>query len=213
MEIEDHLNFTDLLFVLGGALIAVFLILGIALAQGMSPSSLLDGIILLPLRHPAALYIPLYISARGMVLAAILLLLTILIWHFRRELKIRADMLGLVKVVIGMPVILTLTLFIRLKVALLVTLFLMPLLYLRAEDEDRDFERGRLADLFPRLMVSAMIAFQFLQAYPVAGDELPIAFAPAAIWGCVLISDGFSDLMRATRRPFGRVTLWLRTQL
>jgi hypothetical protein len=62
-----------------------------------------------------------------MILAAILLLSMILSWHFRREIEARSDLLGLVKALIGMAVILTLLL--RLKVALLITLPLLPLLY------------------------------------------------------------------------------------
>ncbi len=208
LEVEDPWQPRDLLFALGGILLAASMILGIALAQGLSPSSLLDGIILLPLRHPAVLYIPLYISAPRMIMAAILLLTMTICWRFKGKLAIYSNLLGFIKVVSG--VALVLTLFLRLNFALVVTLPLLPLLYWRTENQASGFENNRLTDLFPRLMLSAMIAFQFLQAYPVAGDQLFIAFAPAAIWACVLIFDGFCDVTRPGKQPFSEIVSWLK---
>ncbi len=183
-------------------------VLGIALAQGVSPSSLLGW------HHPptseasgGAVYSALYFP-RGMILASILVFAMAASWHFKRKLMIRSDLLGSAKAVTG--VVLILTLFLRLKFTIVIILPLLPLLYWRTEEQVFGFDRSTLTDLFPRLMLSTMIAFQFLQAYPVTSDQLFIAFAPAAIWACVLIFDAFQDLARQTKPRFGEIVSLLK---
>jgi hypothetical protein len=208
LEVEDPWRPKNLLVVFAGMFAGAALILAIALAQGILPASLLSGIILLPLEHPAVFYYPVYIPAWGMIAATILLLLIVMGWWFRNRLETLSNLLALVKILSGVAIVSMLVL--QVKTAMVFALPLLPLLYWRTKKRASGSANDRLVDLFPRMLLSAMIVFQFLQAYPVGGSQLSIAFTPAVCWACVLIYDGFRDAVQESNRQPFRAISWLR---
>jgi hypothetical protein len=151
----------------------------------MSLSALLDGIVLLPLRHPAVFYLVFLIPGGRLLLVALLLLITASIWMFKDKLKSHPVRLGAVKVLMGAAALAML--WHNFPLSILIVLPLLPVLYLDISGEVRPLEW-----MLPRLLLCFMVGFEFLQAYPVAGSQLEIALTPGVAWASLLVFDGIS---------------------
>src|SRR5438270_11529380 len=97
VEVEDPWQPGELLFAFSGIFAGAALVFTIALAQGLSPSALLDGIILRPLKHPAVFYVPLYIPGPRMIVAGLLSLSMAASRTFRRRLERSSNLAGFLK--------------------------------------------------------------------------------------------------------------------
>ena len=183
--VRDPISPMQLILLFAGGIAGAMAILLIAIGQGTSPRSLLDGIVLLPLRHPTVFYIVFLISPGRLLLVALLLLTTACLWMFKDKLRSHPILLGAVKVLMGVAALATL--WHNFPLSILIVLPLLPILYLDVSEERRPLEW-----MLPRLLLCFMVGFEFLQAYPVAGSQMGIALTPGVAWACLLVFDGIS---------------------
>lgn len=187
----------ELVGLVSGFVLCAVVVLGASLKSGVSAAVLFKGIILEPLHHPHVFFIPLPFPAHHLALAGIPLAIGVgwllAVRHIRGAIlrclpfvEISAGLIGLV---------------VAPAHAYVSAFVLPPLLPLALFVPGTSGRKG----LFWRSFLVTILAFEFLQVYPVAGSQLRIAFAPIAAWACVLIYDGFADA------PFAeRVLNWFR---
>jgi hypothetical protein len=187
VRVRDPISTRQLILLLSGVIAVSIAILLFAIGQGTSLRSLLDGIVLLPLRHPAVFYIVFLIPGGRFLLVALLLLLTASLWMFRDKLKSHPGQLGTLKVLMGAVALATL--WHNFPLSILIVLPLLPVLYLDATREMRPLEW-----MLPRCLLSFIVGFEFLQAYPVAGSQMEIALTPGVAWACLMVFDGISAI-------------------
>ena len=187
VQVEDPISSRQLILLFAGGITGAAAILLIAIGQGMSLRSLLNGTILLPLRHPSIFYVVFRVPRGRLFLAGLLLLTTSCIWTFRGYLRSNPPLLSIIKVAIALAALVTL--WRNFPLAILIVLPLLPILYLDVSERRRPLEW-----MLPRLLLSFVVGFGFLQAYPVAGSQVRIALTPGVAWACLLFFDGASSV-------------------
>lgn len=183
------------LYVSTGAVSAAALIVGGTIWEGMSVHTLAEGVVWAPLRHPRVFQIPLRLSSKGVFIAMLVSVCIIVLCITRDRWLSRSNWVNGLHCLIGLSVILGLLLPVNHTNALFVALLPIGLI----PTQGRFSEPSNFS---PRLFVTSLAATQFLQAYPVAGSQLFIAFAPLLLWAFVCVHDGISGLFALE----GRVT-------
>jgi hypothetical protein len=187
---ESSLRWQDgVLGVFGMLLAALSIVVGTSL-QSMSIGTLINGVILEPLRHPQVFYVPLTITPWEVVVTALAVGCVGTIYLFPEWFS--ADSLDALQCVVG-------------TAAIFLLLWLPWRFYLIMPFLPLGVISGRmrtlsLADLFPRVFITCLASTQFLQAYPVGGSQINVAAIPTLLWGFVCFSDGVDGLYRLWRR-------------
>ncbi len=180
-----------ILYVTAGALPTAALIVAETMREGMSTSTLLDGVLWAPLRHPQIFSMPLDVSMMsGFAALLVSACIVALVW-FRDRWLAHVDWLDALRCLIGLCAISQVTFF---RAHYFFVAFL-PLGLIPA--------KGRAwqpAESFPRLFVTSLAATEFLQAYPVAASQLSIQAAPLLLWAFVCVHDGAAGLFRLLKR-------------
>ena len=179
IKLDAHWAPFDLLFLFAGLCAGSSLVIAVALTHGLSPAILLNGVILQPLRQPDVFFTPLHLPRTRMLFAALLLVAMAIAYWFRNSVSART--LGIAKVAIGAAAMVTLVVDYNSAITLI-----LPVLALVFWDKTT----RTASDFFPRVFLSAVVIFGFLQAYPVAGSQVRIGLAPAIAWAALLVHDG-----------------------
>jgi hypothetical protein len=212
VRVRDPISPRQLILLPAGGIAVSIAILLLAMGQGTSPRSMLDGIVLMPLRHPGVFYLVFWVPGSRLLLVALLLLITGSLWMFRDKLKSHPFRLGAIKALLGVAALAML--WHNFPLAILIVLPLLPVLYLDASGEMRPLEW-----MLPRLLLCFLVGFEFLQAYPVAGSQMQIALTPGVAWACLLVFDGISPnaeghtALEFVRRHSLGISLVLQTML
>jgi hypothetical protein len=183
VAVKNPLAAKQFVLFLGGGFGGTVVVVLISMIQGTSFRSLLNGIIFLPLRHPAVFSRIFWIPRDQLFLVGLLLISTAYLWIFIDKLGVERSLLGAIKMSIGVAALVTLWL--NFALSIVVILPLLSILYLEPLGEKRPVEW-----LFPRLLLCFVVGIGFLQAYPVAGSQLAIALTPGVAWACLLLFDG-----------------------
>jgi hypothetical protein len=198
------------LSVAAGLLAGTALIVIGTLLQGMSPRTLLAGVVLNPMHHSKVFDIPLYLGGRH-VLLALALIAVVVILRFWRNHLFDEQWFNILRCAIGVVSILLLTL--PDSTILLLSPLLDDPLKVLVESSVHRIQwvvpllplalipqlhwKHDAGELFSRLFITFMAVTQFLEPYPVAGSQMGIAAAPMILWAFVMIADGITGL-RAT---------------
>ncbi len=175
-----------------GTLAAMILIVLEMMREGLPLRSLLEGVVLGPLRHPEVFSIPFVVSAKMAALAVVLSVSVGVLYWFPERWRAHLKWIDAVKCLAGVVVV---ALWIRHDIAYSIppvftfefapAYALLPVILL-----PRRNARWLFSDYFPRLFVAALAAMQMLQSYPVAGSQVNIGAAPFLLWAFVCIHDG-----------------------
>jgi len=182
----------------GGGLLATALILYRCHMVGISTSTLLDGLLFEPAKHPL-LFSAFMRPSHEMLLVGCVLLLSagILVASFlaSRGLLVRyVRVVGAIRCAAGILVVPML-----LHGSVGWVLPLLPLTVIRVQEERHDWPAA-----FARIFLANLAAMQYLQAYPVAGSQRYIASLPVFLCAMVWISDGIGELSLQVRGVFSR---------
>lgn len=187
LPISDRIAPKSLLPLLTGFLSVFASICLIATAQGVTPSSLLDGVLLRPMQHPGVFSIPFRFPWPQVAFASIALF-GVLILSWRRELCVQyANQIAWAKTIFGAVALILLAVH-WLRTMMFVE-SMLALLLIRT-----DGNQWKLNQLWPRLFICSITAFQVLQPYPVSGSQVAIAMSTGIVWAVVLLSDGVDSL-------------------
>jgi hypothetical protein len=171
--------------VAGGVSGAVLIVIGTML-QGMSLTTLLEGVVRAPLKHPKVFSLPMWISNEQILSSILLSVGMVALYLYRDRWRTHADWVDALRCVVGFCVIPMLAVLPRgiVWILPLLPLGMMPV-------------KGKAwspSDCYPRLFVSILAATQFLQGYPVAGTQISIAAMPLLIWAGICVHDGAGGL-------------------
>jgi hypothetical protein len=173
-----------------GLLAGTAAIIAAAALQGMSPGSLVWGVILNPLHQPNLFSFPLHVSQLNWIAALILTVVVIGLKTLGRPVT-ESPWFDLLRFAVGAGSILLLIL--RAEIQWVVPL--LPLTVLPGPSWKLD-----AGTTFRRLFVTCMAATQFLEPYPVAGSQVGIAAAPMILWGFLCLADGLPGLRQLSSR-------------
>ena len=197
ITLDDPLPFDRVLYVFAGLLLASAMIVVATVSQGMSGRTLIQGVLLAPVRHPQLYSVLLWINRRYYFFALLIISCLGALWLFRNRWAGFVKWVGALRCAAGLTVVFLLLHrpnpigvgdVLPLSRLALCCAFL-PLSLIHARERN-----WRLFDLLPRLFLSDLAVTQFLQAYPVAGSQVSIAAAPMLLWGFVSILDGVDEL-------------------
>lgn len=183
--------------VLGAVLAAMFVVIG-TMWQGMSLSTLLEGILGTPLKHPGVFEIPLMVSKIRVLFAVLVFVCIALLFGYRDRWRAYSDRLDALRCVTGLCVIAVLTA--HQSPAFIVTFLPYVAIFLPLGLIPTGDRLWPQSDCLPRLFVTSLAATQFLQPYPVAGSQLNIAAAPLLLWAFFCVHDGADGLFRLVPR-------------
>ena len=181
----------DVLYVASGALSTGAIIVAGSLMDGISIPTLIRGVLLDPLRQPQVLDYALEISKIEALFAMLVSACIVGLYRYRDRWRAHSEWVDAVRCLVGLWAISQISIF---RTHYFFVAFL-PLGLLPA--------KGRAwgpANVFPRLFVTSLAAAQFLQAYPVAGSQLNIAYSPALLWAFICVHDGAGGLFFVLRR-------------
>lgn len=191
-----------ILYVAAGGASASALIVGESMREGMRTSTLLEGILWGPLRHPRVFSVHIGVPAIAVILALAISASIVALYWFRDRWRAHADVADALRCAAGLCAIALLTAYRagpygvtdlphpRLMVAAFLPLSLLP----------AAGKSWQASDCFPRLFVTSLAATQLLQAYPVAGSQVNIALAPSLLWAFICVHDGVAGLFHLLRR-------------
>lgn len=202
-EPDPRLKASHLIWLLGGAGLVVMTVSAVVLVSGTTPSALLQGALLDPLRQPEAFALPFvtpdwtFVPATLGVVAA-----GVLAWPGRAVgLHQRAALVpGILRIVAGLMIWYSVATVGRVSGSPL--LLALPLAWLAAVPPGGRGSRGG----FGRVFVPALAILQALHAYPVAASQISWAGMLLIPVGAVCVADGAATLAafgRARRRPPG----------
>jgi hypothetical protein len=195
----------NLLYMTGGAILAAALIVAETIREGMSASTLVEGVFWAPLRHPRVFEIPLSLSTARALIAMLVSACIVGLYCIRDRWQARANLVNGLRCATGLCVatfVIPSAAFPLMGIlhlqspAFLVAL--IPLGLIPAKGMS-----WQTADVSPRLFVASLAATQILQAYPVAGSQLSIALAPLLLWAVLCVHDGAGGLFSLMRRVTG----------
>ena len=179
----------DLVYSAGGAVAAALAIAFESLRQGISLATLLEGVVLGPLKHPGVFYRPLVVPPLNLVWAALACAGIAAWFRFPARRPALADSVDTLRCAVGFCAIPLVAAYFQ-KSSWLLPLLPLSLIPVR--------DRG-LPDSFARIFITCLAATQFLQNYPVAGSQQAIAAAPLLLWAFICIHDGAPGLQRVWR--------------
>ena len=107
---DEHLSVRHLIYAAVGLLTATIAILSAAILQGVSPYTLLDGIIITPSGHPRLFWIPWVVEPAAVVWAAVAVVSLGMLHRFRRRVEAYSEYIDASRCVVGLAAILLLTL-------------------------------------------------------------------------------------------------------
>jgi len=188
----------SVLFTGSGVVIATTLIVLTTRLQGMSPSTLLDGVVWGPLKHPGLFEIPLNVSIKSVLCGLLVLACLGSVYWLRHNQSKSADWIDAIRATIGLCIILRLISHRVESIPLLSLPFLGTLLPLGLLPTNKG--TWQFSDYFPRLFVTSVAVTQLLQPYPVAVSQLNIAEAPLLLWAFFCLHDGLDGLGRLVSR-------------
>ncbi len=174
------------LYAAAGAASVTVLIVIATMLQGMSLSTLVQGVLLEPAKLPDTFAHPLMIRMDQLFSAAVVVSCISLI-AFCRDRLANHSSIGALRCVIGLIAV-----FLLESWALPWVMPFLPLAVIPVTNRT-----WRLTDLLTRVFITSLAATQFLQAYPVAGAQLSVASAPVLLWAFVLIVDGIEEFHEA----------------
>ena len=172
------------LWAAAGAASAAASIVIATMLQGMSLSTLVQGVLLEPAKLGNVFARPLLIGSGQLIAAVVVVGGICLMGVFRDRLADHGQAVGALRCAVGLLAVFLLVHWPRLD-------WVVPFLPLAVIPVTG--RTWRLSDLFPRILIASLAATQFLQAYPVAGTQMSIASAPTLLWAFVLIVDGIED--------------------
>jgi hypothetical protein len=191
---------TALYVCLGAATATIAIVIG-TMWQGMSASTLLEGVVWGPSRHPGVFNVPFLISEREVISGVLISGGIAWLYRFRDRWRPYADWVDALRFVIALGVIGMLSIhpswFLGRNLPYLVVF--LPLSLLPGKDGP-----WQSPNYFSRLFVTGLAATQFQQPYPVAGSQLHIAAAPLLLWAFVCVYDA-ADGMFGLAPVVGRV--------
>jgi hypothetical protein len=205
---EDPRTPDGIRYSLLGFLATATLIVITSLIAGISPRTLLQGVVIDPLKQPALFTIPWEVERSTLISAKLITFLLIALHLLGSRLKAVARWVWVAQCLVGVGAIFLLIgpVPFDLRPRLMYVLPCLPLSLVRLPGA-----AIARANSFSRLFITSLAATQFLQAYPVAGTQVNIAAAPILLWAFIVISDGCDELpffeKRAVRKPFG---IWSR---
>jgi len=181
----------------GGAVLAIAT-LGVALVGGTRLIDLWSGLVVLPLRIPQLLTLPVAVNPVYDLVAGLSLAAALVISYRSGIAALPTTAAGLVRVGAGF--------FTFLSVLLMpssIFLLALPLAWVatNAPDENGDDPAGA----YSRLLLPALAVLESLQAYPFAGTQLSLAALCVLPVGAIILGDGIRQLRSA--RGAGRVSL------
>jgi hypothetical protein len=202
----------SVLYAAAGLLVGSSLIVAATLLQGVSPLSLLAGVIINPMHHPKVFDLVLYIG-RNELLPLLILVAGVVVVRVYGNRLAESRPIDLLRCVVGMAAILLLTL--PANATLVFTPLLADPLKVLVDTSAHRIQwvapllplplipqaswNRNAAALFPRLFITFMAVTQFLEAYPVAGSQVGIAAAPMVLWAFLCIHDGIIGLRSHTQ--------------
>lgn len=175
-----------LLYPAAGVFLGGALIIANACVDGMSISTLVQGVLWQPLKQPRVFSLPLVINpwkSSAVLLTAVCIWAP---WLFRRRAEARTHWLGALRFTFGIESVL---LILWTPASIVWILPFLPVTLLPLRDET-----WRLPELLPRLFLVNLAATQFLQAYPVAGSQVSIGAMPLLLWAFTCIADGAEEM-------------------
>ena len=179
--------------IVGAVSVSVIVIVG-AMWEGMSLTTLLEGILWAPLKHPGVFEIPLRLSTeRAFFLVLVSACIASLYW-FRNRWHAYPDWVDGLRCIVGLCVIGLLitnpsSSHFRLTLPYIVVLLPLGLIPTKSSLWPQ-------TDCLPRLFVASLAATQFLQLYPVAGSQTNIAAVPLLLWAFLCVHDGANGFFR-----------------
>ncbi|MGH9597956.1 MAG: hypothetical protein ACRD3K_14275, partial [Edaphobacter sp.] len=189
----------SVLYAIIGAVSASVLIVVGAMWEGMSLGTLLEGVLLAPLKHPGVFEIPLWLSKEEVFFAVLISVCIASLYRLRDRWRVHPDWVDALRCIIGLCMIGLLIAHLS-SVALPYFVVFLPLGLIPT--------KNRLwpqFDCVPRVFVASLAATQFLQPYPVAGSQTSIAAVPLLLWAFLCVHDGVNGLFRLG----GLKTNWL----
>jgi len=177
-------------WIAGGGAVLVVVSLGVALAGGTRLSDLWTGLVVLPLRIPQLLTLPVAINPVYDLVAGLSLAAVLAISLRSRFVAAGATAAGLVRVGAGF--------FTLLSVLLMpssIFLLALPLAWVAATAPNQN--GGDPAGAYSRLLLPALAVLESLQAYPFAGTQLSLAALCLLPVGAISLGDGIRQLRSA----------------
>ena len=184
---------STLLYAGTGLLAATSFIVIAGWLQGISLATLVEGVLLYPMKYHQMFYMLWQIGMRVVLFSAIIILGILCTWLWQqRQGNIRvAAGIDAVRCAVGFGT--CLTIIIDLDRAHWFLAFL-PLSLIPGV---RSFSTS---ELFPRLFLTNLAATEFLVTYPVAGSQVPLATSLHLLWAFLCIADGLGGLNEAWKQ-------------
>jgi hypothetical protein len=191
---------TAIFAVLGAVTATMAIVIG-TMWHGMSASTLLEGVVWGPSRHPGVYNARFWISGEDVVFDVLITAGIAWLYRVRNRWRYYTSWVDALRFVIGLSVGCVLIVYwVNLGFFFPYVIIFLPLSLLPPKDD-----LWRPSDYFPRLFVTGMAATQFLQPYPVAGSQLNIAAAPLLLWAFVCVHDSAGGMFRLAPSVFKRL--------
>jgi hypothetical protein len=176
----------------GAGLLAMCLLIAVAAwLQGISLATLVQGVILDPIKLRQAYFLPLVIRMEVVQFSTIITVGLLCVWLLRQK---RGDLgvaAGVDAIRCGVGIGTCLMIIIGSRPAPWLLAFLPVSLI---PGVGRSFSG---TELFPRLFISNLAATQFLVAYPIAGSQVTLATSLLLLWAFLCVADGTRGLAQA----------------
>ena len=204
---DPPLSFRSVLYAGAGLLMTIVLIVIATSLQGLSVPVLVQGFLIDAMKQPDLFFVPLQVSGRTLMAAAVVSGCLISMWLFRRHLASHTAWINGIRCLVGAGAALIL---ISPSEAGSVPRieWVAPFLPLALWPVTR--KSFSAAELFPLLFITDLSVTQFLQAYPVSGSQVGIAASPMLLWAFVCMVDGIEGLTTAWGRDANLIVSKLR---
>jgi len=189
--------------ILAGLLVASLLILGGTVWQGIPFLSLVQGVILEPLRLHSVFYLP-FGERSSVVWVGIGVMVSVVLLEFSRKFEPRPGIgifIDAFRCVVGLGTVVVLMLGLT---PIDRFLPLLPLALIRGVRTE-----WTTTQLFPRLFITYLAATEYLGVFPVAGSQIGIAASPFLVWAFVCVVDGGAGLKEAWKQASLPANRWL----
>jgi hypothetical protein len=179
----------------GSGLLATSLFIVIAgWLQGLSLATLLQGVVLYPMKYHNMYFKPFLLRMEVLQFAAIIIAGLVCVWLWRQKLgnfRVAAGV-DAIRCVVGIAT--CLTIITGLHQAIWEMWLLLAFLPLSLVPGVRSFSA---TELFPRLFLTNLTATEFLVAYPVSGGQIALVTSLHLLWAFLCIADGTRGLAEA----------------
>lgn len=178
----------DLLCTAAGAVVVSIVVVLATSLQAMPFHTLLQGVLLDPLRQPQIFQLPLHVPFRTFV-AAVLPAFAVIMVYWRNQKA--GGPLAWIELVRGAAGLFIVAEFLRTGNISPLAVLCLPFSLLRGERQ-----QWSLPEFLPRLFITLLAVTEILENYPVVGPQLSVAAGPIILWSFLCIHDGARDLMR-----------------